>query len=228
MEKLTADQFARLTELLVKGSKLTAEEKTEKSAFEAIIVAEDETPPADGEEDGAGDTAPPADDDAGEGESEGDPATVEDDIDPTAFEKLGMKAKFSLLFSSRAGLLSKLTDSRSALATAQAAVTTLTARATTAETALATAQTSLTTATTRITTLEAEQKDLNAAVSDELAGLGVPRKDLVAGLADGETSSPVESAYEAFRTAETPEAKAAAHVKLKAAQAAAKAKAKAA
>ena len=228
MEKLTADQFARLTELLVKGSKLTAEEKTEKSAFEAIIVAEDETPPADGEEDGAGDTAPPADDDAGEGESEGDPATVEDDIDPTAFEKLGMKAKFSLLFSSRAGLLSKLTDSRSALATAQAAVTTLTARATTAETALATAQTSLTEATTRVTTLEAEQKDLNAAVSDELAGLGVPRKDLVAGLADGETSSPVESAYEAFRTAETPEAKAAAHVKLKAAQAAAKAKAKAA
>ena len=228
MEKLTADQFARLTELLVKGSKLTAEEKTEKSAFEAIIVAEDETPPADGEEDGAGDTAPPADDDAGEGESEGDPATVEDDIDPTAFEKLGMKAKFSLLFSSRAGLLSKLTDSRSALATAQAAVTTLTARATTAETALATAQTSLTEATTRVTTLEAEQKDLNAAVSDELAGLGVPRKDLVAGLADGETSSPVESACEAFRTAETPQAKAAAHVKLKAAQAAAKAKAKAA
>ena len=80
MEKLTADQFARLTELLVKGSKLTAEEKTEKSAFEAIIVAEDETPPADGEEEGAGATAPPADDDAGEGDPIADDAASDTDL----------------------------------------------------------------------------------------------------------------------------------------------------
>lgn len=228
MEKMTAPQFARLTELLVKGSDLTADEATEKASLEAIIVAEDETPPAGDDQGESGETAPPAGGEAGDEENDDDAALVEEDIDPAAFDKLGMKAKFSLLFSSRAGLQAKLTDARSALATARASIATLTARAATAETALATAQASLTEATARVTTLEAEQKDLNAAVTDELAGLGVPRQDLVAGIAEGETSSPVESAYEAFRAAETPEAKSAAHAKLKAAQAAAKAKSKAA
>ncbi len=226
MEKLTAPQFARLTELLVKGSNLTAEETAEKASLEALIVAEDNDPPAEDEQEDSGETTLPADDAGGEGEGEAAAALVEDDIDPAAFEKLGMKAKFSLLFSSRAGLLAKLTDSRAALATAQAAVSNLTARATAAEASLATAQTSLTEATARVTTLEGEARDLNAAVTDELAGLGVPRKDLVAGLPDGETNSPVEAAYEDFRAANTPEEKAAAHQRLKAAEAAAKAKAK--
>ena len=232
MEKLSATEFARLTALLTKGSALTPEEQTEKAALESKILAErasDQDPPAPAPSDTGESEDDPADD-AGEETPPADGEPVEGDVDPAsaAFTGLTVGQKFRALLTSRAGLMKTLGQTRTALVTAQAQIVTLIARAAAAETALATAQTSLTEATARVTTLEAEKKDLNAAVTDELAGLGVPRQDLVAGLADGETSSPVESAYEAFRTAETPEAKAAAHVKLKAAQAAAKAKAKAA
>lgn len=201
MEKLTAVQFARLTELLVKGNAVTADESAEKAALEAVIVAEDAAPQVISAPEDDDDTDPPADEAEGEVvEPDGETAIV-DDIDPAAFEKLGMKAKFSLLFSSRAGLLAKLNESRAAEVAHTAQITELTARASAAEAAYTTAQAALTEAVARVGTLEAEQKDLNAAVTDELAGLGVARQDLVAGIADGSGDDEVPATESALESA---------------------------
>lgn len=212
--KISAEEFARLTELLGKGSALTDEEKTEKAAIEGRIVAtEEETDPADDSD---------ADDTSDKSDATDEPETPPgDDIDAKAFERLSIGAKIKALITSRAGLIAKLGAATAQIKTLGTQLSAAVTRAETAEAALAETQTKLAEATGKIATLEAAAKDLNAAVTDELAGLGVDRKELVAGDAEGKGGA-VEAAYDEFRNAKTPEAKAAAHKRLKEAQAKAK------
>lgn len=220
--KLPAEQFARLTELLGKGQNLTAEETTEKAGLESLIVAQDdETPPADPPASDPEPAPAPVEDEeeTEETEDETDPGEEEEGaLDPQAFEKLTMGAKFKALLTSRAALVTALSAAKAKLTTLATQLTAATARATAAEASLAQARTDLAASQARVATLEAEAKALHSAVTDELAGLGVDRNEAPAADAEGK-GGPVEAAYEDFRSARTPEEKAAAHRRLKAAQA---------
>jgi hypothetical protein len=221
--KISATSFARLTELLTKGNALTEDERTEKAAIEAQIVAaeeEGETAP-DGDPsdkpDPADETTPPADDPA--------PAPESDDADLHAqgFEKLTIGAKIKALVAVKAWLQAKLTAATGQLAALGSQLAAATARATAAETALAEAQASLTTSQARVTQLEAEAKDLHAAVTDELAGLGVKAADLVPVEATGQEGTPGSEAEleERLKECQTHAEKVALIKSFKAAQAAA-------
>jgi cell division protein FtsB len=155
-------------------------------------------------------------------EEEETPADPAEDLDPAALAKLSIGGKLTALVASRAGLIAKLTAASAQLKTIGKDLAAMTSRATAAESALADAQATLATSQARVTALETEAKDLHSAVTDELAGLGVDRKELVAADADGKGGA-VEAAYEDFRSAKSPEDKAAAHRRLKDAQAKAKA-----
>jgi len=237
--KISATQFARLTELLAKGSALTDEEKTEKASIESQIVAEEDGETGgegEGETGGEGET-PPAGDESDESdqsddsdlsdESDQSDETEKKPADPVddekAFARLSIGDKFRALTASRVGLLNKLSAAAAQMKTLGAELVTMTQRATAAETALAEAQASLATSQARVATLEADAKDLNTAVTDELAGTGVDRKELVATDPQGKGGA-VEAAYDDFRSAKTPEDKAAAHKRLKALQAKSKEK----
>lgn len=194
--KISAAEFARLTELLAKGDALSAEEQTEKATIESRIVAED------GEGPGGGDPAPepepaPAADPEPEPEPEA-PAADKPSADPVddekAFASLSLGNKFKALIASRAGLLAKLnaaTGQVSALGTQLAAAT---QRATDAEAALATARADLATAQSRVTALEAETKDLHVAVTDELSSIGVTADKLPGVEATGSEGTPSSEA----------------------------------
>lgn len=116
---------------------------------------------------------------------------------------------------SRAALQQQLAVANAQLDSLNGSLSEATQRAEAAESALAAAQVDLSQARARVAELEADAKDLHSAMVDELAGLGVDRNDLVAGDAQGK-GGPIEAAYEDFRSAPTPEAKAAAHRRLKA------------
>lgn len=225
--KISATEFARLTELLAKGSALTDEEKTEKASIESKIVAAEEDPAPDPEPEPDPDPTPdptPEPDPDPEPEPDADPEKTADPVDDEkAFARLSIGDKFRALTASRVGLLTKLSAAAAQIKTLGAELVTMTQRATAAETALAEAQASLATSQARVATLEADAKDLNTAVTDELAGTGVDRKELVATDPQGKGGA-VEAAYDDFRSAKTPEDKAAAHKRLKALQAKSKEK----
>lgn len=223
--KISATEFARLTELLAKGSALTDEEKTEKASIESKIVAAEEDPAPDPEPEPDPDPTPEPDPDPApdpEPEPGADPEKGADPVDDEkAFARLSIGDKFRALTASRVGLLTKLSAAAAQIKTLGADLTAMTARATAAETALAEAQASLATLQARVATLEADAKDLNTAVTDELAGTGVDRKELVATDPQGKGGA-VEAAYDDFRAAKTPEEKSAANKRIKALQAKAK------
>lgn len=164
--KISAEQFARLTELLQKGDNLTAEEQTEKASLEALIVAAEEQTTEEGEKESE------------EEETAAPETPAADPVDDKAsFEKLSMGAKFKALIASRAGLSAKLSAAAAKIKTLGAELAAMTDRATQAETALAEAKEKLTTSQARVTQLEAEAKDLHTAVTDELSGIGIDAKD---------------------------------------------------
>jgi hypothetical protein len=207
MKKLSATQFARLTELLQKGNALTPDEQAEKASLEQIIVGEDTG------DQGTGDSAPAADpepsdtpdepEDTTESTGDSDDTTTPDaDLEEQAFGRLSIGAKIRALLTSRAALNTKLAAATGQVATLGAQVADLTRRALDAEAALGEMTTRATAAESRVATLETESRDLHQAVTDELAGLGVAPDRLPRVEATGTDSTPSSQAELEERLAE--------------------------
>jgi hypothetical protein len=196
--KISATAFARLTELINKGNALTEDERTEKAAIEAQIVAADEEGETGGE--GEGEKEKEEEETGGEGGGETQPEPAADpapapesddaDLQAQGFEKLTIGAKIKALVAVKAGLQAKLSAATGQLAALGSQLTAANARATAAESALAEATANLAASQARVAALEAESKDLHAAVTDELAGLGVKAGDLVPVEASGQEGTP--------------------------------------
>lgn len=172
--KISATEFARLTELLAKGDALSADEQAEKAAIESRIVAEegDPAPAADPAPEGEPQSDPS--DESDPADDQEDPAETPDaDLAAPGFAKLSIGQKFKVLMASRISLAAQLATAKGQVETLGADLAGMTQRATAAEAALATAQADLATARERVTALEAEASDLHAAVTDELSGIGV-------------------------------------------------------